>query len=303
MRVLFTSAAVAACAALGAGVAGAADLPLKAVPNVAPAFSWTGCYVGGNAGWLGARNDPDLSPGGLYRAPLGAAAPPNIAGSGDFAPDIIALSHSYSTTQSSWEAGVQIGCNRQWGVVVFGAEVDGQWADAKTSTDASFPAFPNVGNPVFTDAAHTEHMDVAQKWFATARARAGFTPWERVLVYGTAGVAWAEFTSNTAVTFATVPGFTGVYSGAVHVGSGSSTRAGVVVGGGVEWAITGNWSVKAEYLYMWFDSFSYASPLVASATPAAPGYAWNTTITPREHVARIGVNYKFDWAAAVAAKY
>jgi outer membrane immunogenic protein len=300
-RLIVTSAAVAAFAAVGS--ARAADLPVKA-PPAAPAWSWSGCYGGGNAGWAGLKSSADLSPGGLYRTPTGAAAPPNIAGTGDFAADIAALSNSYSTTNSGWEAGVQIGCNRQWGAVVLGLEADWQWTGAKTSSDAAFAAFPNVGNMSFTDAAHTEHVDVAQKWFATARARAGFTPWERVLVYGTAGIAWADFDSDTAVTFATaaVPQ-TAVYNGAVHIGSVSSNQVGGVVGGGVEWAIANNWSVKAEYLYMWFNGFNYTSPLVTAAVPFAPGYAWNTTITPREQILRIGVNYKFDWSGPVVARY
>jgi outer membrane immunogenic protein len=29
----------------------AADLPVKAPPMPAPVFTWTGFYVGGNAGW------------------------------------------------------------------------------------------------------------------------------------------------------------------------------------------------------------------------------------------------------------
>jgi outer membrane immunogenic protein len=298
-RLIVISAALAAFAAVGS--ARAADLPLKA-PLSAPAWSWSGCYGGANAGWAAVRNSADLSPGGLYRTPTGAAAPPNITGTGDFASDVAALFNSYSTTNSGWEAGVQIGCNRQWDVVVVGLEGDWQWTGAKTSVNSSFAAFPNVGNPGFTDAARTEHVDVAQKWFATVRARAGFTPWERVLVYGTAGIAWADFASNTAVTFATVP-VAGVFNGAVHTGSASSTQVGGVVGGGVEWAIANNWSVKAEYLYMWFNGLSYASPLVASVSPAAPGYAWNTNITSREQIVRIGVNYRFDWGGPVVARY
>jgi outer membrane immunogenic protein len=288
-----------------AGSAGAADLPVKAVLPVTPTFTWTGCYIGGNAGWAGARNSADLSPSGLYRAAPGANAPPNLAGTGDFAADIAALSNSYSTTGSAWEGGIQVGCNRQWSAVVLGVEADWQWTDTKTSADATYAAFPNAGNPLFTNPAHTEHVDVSQKWVATARARFGFTPWDRVLVYGTAGIAWADFSSNTAVAFATAPAFFLVppYSGAIHLGSASSTRVGAVAGGGIEWAIANNWSVKAEYLYMWFDGFSYASPLVASFAPAAPGYAWNTTITPHAQVARIGVNYKFDWSEPLVARY
>ena len=71
---------------------------------------------------------------------------------------------------NGWEAGGQVGCNAQWGIAVFGLEGDWQWSHVGSSADAAYVAFPNVGNPSFTDQAHTEHVDVAQRWFATARA-------------------------------------------------------------------------------------------------------------------------------------
>ena len=43
-----------------------------------------------------------------------------------------------------------------------------------------------------------------------------------------------------------------------------------------------------------------ASPLTAAVAPFATGYAWNTNVTLREQVARLGVNYKFDWGPVVA---
>jgi outer membrane immunogenic protein len=297
-RLILGSVAIIACAA--ANSAGAADLPVKA-PAVAPVatWNWTGCYLGGNVGGTRLPTTADLSPGGSYLNAPGANPPPNAQGTGDITADIAALSHSYDVTPSGWEAGVQVGCNAQWGPAVLGLEGDWQWARAATSADAAYAAFPNAGNPLFTNAAHTEHVDLAQRWFATARVRAGFTPVERVLIYGTGGVAWSNFQSNTVVAFGTVPLF-GVFNGATHVGSASSNQLGWVAGGGAEWAVTNNWSIKAEYLYLRFDSFGYVSPLVAAAAPFAPGYAWNTTITPREHVLRVGVNYKFDWGPVVA---
>jgi outer membrane immunogenic protein len=295
-RLLLTSAALIACAA--AGSAGAADLSV-APPPAAPGWSWTGCYVGGNVGGTRAQNSAALSPGGLYLNASSATPPPNAAGGGDFPANVAALSNSYTVTNSGWEAGGQIGCNGQWGAAVLGLEGDWQWTNTATSADALYAAFPDLGNPHFTTASHTEHVDVTQRWFATARVRAGFTPMERVLLYGTGGLAWANYESNTAVAFGAVP-FVGVYNGATHVGSASSNQLGWVAGGGVEWAVTNNWSVKAEYLYLRFDAFSYASPLVASFIPAAPGYAWNTNVTPREQIVRIGVNYKFDWGPVVA---
>jgi outer membrane immunogenic protein len=303
---LLASAALLACAV--AGSAGAADLPpaaplpAKAPVVAAPIWNWSGCYVGVNAGGTRAQNNADLSPAGLYLAAPGALPPPNINGTGDLPSDIVALSHSYAISNTGWEAGGQVGCNVQWGMAVLGVEGDWQWTNTSTSADASFAGITPVGqNGGFFIPSHTEHVDVTQRWFATARVRAGFAPWERVLVYGTGGVAWTNFQSNTAVVFATAANpFAAAFSGATHIGSASTNQVGWVAGGGIEWALTNNWSVKAEYLYLRFDSFSYLSPLVAASLPFAPGYAWNTTITLREQVVRVGVNYKFDWGPVVA---
>jgi hypothetical protein len=67
---------------------------MNAPPTLAPAFSWTGCYVGAGGGWIGGgRNTFYLSPSGNYLSPPGDAAPPNAAGTGNFAVDNAALSH------------------------------------------------------------------------------------------------------------------------------------------------------------------------------------------------------------------
>src|SRR5437667_12518322 len=94
-----------------AGPAGAADLPIKApavAPVVVPTWSWTGCYVGVNGGGTRAQNRADLSPAGNYLTAPGTLPPPNINGTGDFAADIAALSHSYDMANSGWEAGGQV---------------------------------------------------------------------------------------------------------------------------------------------------------------------------------------------------
>jgi outer membrane immunogenic protein len=310
-RILLASAALLACAAVDSATA--ADLPPAPPPPAVapvkaplPVWSWSGCYVGVNGGGTRGQNSADLSPAGSYLNAPGALPPPNPAGTGDLGAELAPLSHSYDMATNGWEAGGQVGCNAQWGMAVLGIEGDWQWTNTSTSADGSFPGFFTPGTPVpnsFTTPSHTEHVDVTQHWFATARVRAGFTPWERVLIYATGGVAWANYQSNTAVAFATSPAFLAPYDGAVHTGSASTNQLGWVAGGGIEWALTNNWSVKAEYLYLRFDGFNYSSPLTAaapSATPFAPGYAWNTSVSLREQVARVGVNYKFDWGPVVA---
>ena len=279
----------------------AADLPVKAPIAVAPVFTWAGCYVGGNAGWIGSDSHHDTAPAGSYLIAPGAAAPPNTAGTGDFAADIAVLTDSQGTRGSGGLIGVQAGCNRQNGRFVFGLEGDWAWTGLKSTTTAAFAAFPNVGNPTFTNAARTEQVSTKLDSLATFRGRAGFA-WNQFFLYGTAGLAVGDVRSDTNITFGTFP-VSPVYNGAVHIGSGSSWRVGWTAGVGGEYAFSSKWSVKAEYLYVDLGTFSYFSPLVAAAAPAAvgPGYAWRTSVTERDHIVRVGLNYHFS--GPVVAKY
>jgi outer membrane immunogenic protein len=277
---------------LFAGSASGADLAVKA-PALAPAaFSWSGCYGGINGGWIGGTNRSDLNPSGSYLNAPGALAPPNINGTGNFAVDNAALSHSYSTNPSSGEIGAQIGCNQQFGWAVIGGEADWQWSGLSSNINASYGAFANLGNPAFTDAAHTEQVTTKLDWFSTFRGRFGVTPMSNVLIFGTAGLVLADVKSDTAVNFATFPVLP-VFNGASHIGSATQVLPGLVVGGGVEWAFASNWSVKAEYLYFKLPDLSYSSPLVAAAVPFAAGYSWNTKVRMDESVARVGLNFHF----------
>ncbi|MGB8397699.1 outer membrane protein [Bradyrhizobium sp.] len=297
--------AMATSALLGIGAASAADMPVKAFPIATPTASWTGCYIGGNAGWIGGDNRYSLAPSGSYLNPPGQAAPPNVAGTGAFLIDVAALSHTYNSHPSGGLIGGQVGCNQQNGRFVFGVEADWQWIGQRTTVDAAYAAFPSLGNRGFTNAAHTEHVSSRLDSFATFRGRAGFD-FNGVFLYGTGGLAVADVHSDTNVTFAAVP-FRGnpVFNGAVHIGSDSQIRVGWVVGAGAEYAFAPNWSVKAEYLYVDLGTQSFRSPLVAAVPPAAvgPGYNWNSSVRERDNIVRVGLNYKLDWATPVVAKY
>lgn len=73
----------------------------------------------------------------------------------------------------------------------------------------------------------------------------------------------------------------------------SQDRQGWTLGGGVETQLIGNWTAKAEYIYIDFGEIrgGYANPLPPSAF--ATTRAFSTTV--RDHVFRLGLNYKFDW--------
>lgn len=284
----------------------AADLAVKAPPPViVPPYSWTGCYIGGNVGWIGGRDTSvALAPAGKYLTPPGANAPPNAQGTGDFLVDVAALTHAYSFGGSGFEGGGQVGCNQQWNQLVLGVEGDFNGTSLNNSQTTAFPAFANIGNPAFTNAAHTEQVTDRLDWYSTVRARAGLA-YDQFLVYATGGVAFGNFQSNTAVQFATFPVFP-VYNGAQHFGSASTTRTGAVVGAGLEYAFQ-NWSVKVEYLFIDFgSSLNYFSPLVASGVTPAPvgGYGWSTQMGRSiENVVHVGLNYHFNWGAPLMAHY
>jgi len=289
MKTKFTPA-IGVLACVLAGSAYAADMPVKAPPVAV--FSWAGCYGGINAGWIGGRTWSDLQPGGLYLAPAGAAAPPNAAGTGALPIDRVNVTHGYATDDSSWEAGVQVGCQNQWGVVVGGFEADWQWSGISNGASALYAAIPSQ-SPGFTIAPHVESVSNRLDWFSTYRGRLGFTPWTRMLLYGTAGIAVSHESSSTAVGFGTFPVLP-VYNTATHFGSDSRVKVGAVAGVGGEYAFWNNWSVKAEVLYFWYSGLSYNSPLVFPTPPAAAiGYLWNTNINSHEVVARLGLNYRF----------
>jgi outer membrane immunogenic protein len=103
------------------------------------------------------------------------------------------------------------------------------------------------------------------------RARVGIA-FDQVLLYATGGAAFAGFET-------TVTGF-----GSDRT---SETRAGWTVGGGLEYAVTPNWSIRAEYRYADFGDF-------AQPTPFTFGIGTFVNHHETENAVRGGFSYKFD---------
>ena len=208
------------------GQALAADLPRPVPPPPGapvafvpppPPFTWSGIYIGGNAGY--SFGTTTLSLGGLSGA-------------------------GFST--NGIVAGGTIGGNYQAGAFVFGAEGDFDWDNIKGNPSAC------VG------------CQVSSSWFATARGRVGVA-WDRLLFYGTAGAAF----QNVKFAVTAPPLLTPLTT--------TVSPFGWTAGGGIEFAISPNWSVKAEYLYVDFQNETIG-----------PG-----TFRLIENVVRGGVNYRF----------
>src|SRR5262249_28283067 len=102
-------------------------------------------------------------------------------------------------------------------------------------------------------------------FLATARGRVGFAA-DRLLPYVTGGLAVGNIR-------ATVPDLTGI----------DKTNTGWTAGGGLEFALSGNWTAKAEYLYVNLGNASCATLC---------GMASNN-VNLITNVVRGGINYRF----------
>ncbi|MEZ5787200.1 MAG: outer membrane beta-barrel protein [Xanthobacteraceae bacterium] len=266
---------LASVAALGlAGTASAADLAVKAPVVYAPVFTWTGCYLGINGGWIGGKDDYTshavYDPAGFTLAQVAASQ------------------NTYSSDDSAGTAGGQFGCQTQIGSWVIGGEWDWNWSGLKEDNTYYYADPAGIFGAIGPWYQYT-HKEL--DWFSTARVRLGLA-WDRVLVYATGGVAYGAFDAYTNVDFPT-PGVSDNW------GAYREKRFGWTVGGGLEWAFANNWTAKAEFLYLDFGSFDYLSP-----DPIALNFPWRTEIDAKEYVARVGINYLFHTGGApVVARY
>jgi outer membrane immunogenic protein len=268
-------------ASLGAAVAADLSPAYKApVTAVAPASGWTGFYIGGNVGY-----GWDSGSSGVSALSTDAALAPALAA--------ILAAGSYPTSLSPSAKGVigggQIGYNwqlpSQW---LIGLEADLQASGIKGSASQTLsPALFDM-----TSTGVTKSID----WFGTVRGRVGFLVTPQWLLYGTGGLAYGETKSSfttTDLAFGCVPNATLCANGA-----SSSIRTGWTAGAGAEAMLAPNWSVKVEYLYVDLGGRSMNIPAFT-----VPAIVFNASTPFHEQIARVGLNYHFDWAGPVIARY
>jgi outer membrane immunogenic protein len=259
-------AALATGTAMFATGAMAADLPSSAPPPVAyiapaPVFTWTGFYVGVNAGASFNGSDPTFYPN---PATLGGAAP---------------LSPTTSSS-AGFTGGGTIGYNWQVNQFVFGVEGDLDYL-GRTNVNGTYPTTDVNGAGSYILSGGNQNQ-----LFGTLRGRVGWAV-DRALFYATGGVAFGGGSAPNTISFVNTAG--GICATCVYTSTnGSNTNIGAVAGAGLEYAFTQNWSGKVEYLHTFYDNRTivYANGHLGQSFSTS-GYNFDTNIV------RVGLNYKF----------
>jgi outer membrane immunogenic protein len=296
-KLLLGTVALAALAA----PAMAADMGVRPAPAAYVAgTNWAGIYFGANGGYTwgtcntGFSANPPPSPLGDYFT-FGQGSTPNIM-------NVDAVG-SFARHCNGWTGGGQVGFNLQHGSWVGGFEADFDAFRPRASATAVGTYGPTAGsannNFVFTDS----WGGGSSNWLSTFRGRVGVAPGTgNALFYATLGLAVAKlnFTGSFNDFQTSPPRASG---GLANFQNINSTQMGVTAGGGIEYAITHNLSVKAEYLYLHLaaNGESFALPTNGFGAGTCTGFCsyfhWNPTFT--EHMVRVGVNYRFGLAPFV----
>jgi outer membrane immunogenic protein len=139
--------------------------------------------------------------------------------------------------------GFQVGYNKQYGTFVIGLETDFD----------------------LTSISKTDAFGVTTKlpWFGTTRGRVGFLVNPSLLFYGTGGVAYGRAEVSVPGASVKIPG------------------VGWAVGAGLQYALTPQWSIGAEYLHVELDG------------PSGSGGGFSVDTKATTDLGRATLNYKF----------
>jgi outer membrane immunogenic protein len=255
----------AACGLVFAQIASAADLsrwPPVYTSARPPAFNWSGCYFGVNAGV--AWNHSDIATTVDQGSHFSLASNTALVGAAASGP---------TNGETGFVGGGQAGCNWQNRSLVFGVESDFNVLTPKAQV---------MGGTVTTLGPVSVTNSIETSWLATVRPRVGYAPY-RGLIYLTGGVAFANFKFTQTYSEPNFPAF-----GSSEV---SATKTGWTFGGGYEYAVTDKLSAKAEYLYARFSAVGNDWLLV---TPIATSNQFHSSASDFDlNIIRVGLSYKF----------
>ena len=274
---------------LASGAAMSAErLPPASYNKAAPAklHSWDGLYLGANAGYVwGGSNNLDPGASGVQTGLF-------LDGPSQLAAQLAGLAPLGLNSKGSLGGG-QIGYDWQVGTLVWGIETDFDGAHISGSA-TRVSNNPVIGFPplsVQTLVSGSQSLDT----LGTLRGRIGWTPINRNLFYATGGLAYGHVSTSTSTSQIEFLGDTFTSSS----GTGAKTLSGWTIGGGWEWALAANWSIKTEYLYYDLETLHYAASPILGIAFAGPPFTL-TTFNPstdfKGSIFRAGLNWRLGSA-------
>ena len=253
--------------------------PIVVKGPIVGTWSWAGVYLGLNAGYGLGNSTVDTA-----FADAGAGTPlfatqdtPRVEGG------VYGAQAGYNWVAGRWLAGI---------------ETDVQYSPQRASLNSACPAAvcnPALVGVIANPAVNVDFGDSPKlDWFATLRSRLGVSITPDALLYVTGGAAISQIT-----TVGTIFGFSpSVDTNGNPIAISANTvfghhagKTGWTAGGGFEAHLGGNWTGKVEYLYLDFGTATSTTTNLLNSTPLVVSMQSRVI----DHVARAGVNYKFDF--------
>jgi outer membrane immunogenic protein len=290
----FAGAALAALTIQNSAKAADVEPPIQKAPSTkqtSATYNWSEFYLGANFGWgwRSAFKWPD--PG--YYSNLGVS---NLSPA------------PCCSTHDGPGFGVGFGYNRQYGWFVWGIDYEFQFmaldngrnvtpryfttkGASTTTTNIYGMTTTSYGGLIGQTALNYDSTDGdSNRWYGIVRGRVG-TAFDRLLVFATGGAAYRFSYDYTDPYVANSNGGLVYYNGYNKVHSW-----GWVIGGGAEYAITDNLSIKADYLHFDFGNVSYVDPIASIATNSVVVDSARRTVD----TVRAGLNLKITIPALSA---
>ena len=268
-----------------------------------PNDRWSGLYFGFNGGYSFGTNKPTSSQNwGLVPWQTTAG---NIAIAAPFS-----MSGTTANNVSGGMAGALIGIN----IPVKEKFITGIEADILSGDLRNGSLINNTGPIGFiksNNAIGNQSVDSGIDFLGSLRGRFGYLFFPSLLIYGTGGLTYGKAYANVnqnAVESFSVSG-TGWTQTWIGYGSKSSMLTGWNVGGGIEWLVMPDWSVKTEVAYWNIGQLNTStnafSPTSHSSSISNNNMIWgNTAVNFQGILAKAGINYHLNLAPApVVAKY
>ena len=189
--------------------------------------------------------------------------------------DVLGGTGSVSYDDAGIAASLYSGYNIQCGRLVVGYESDWNWMDSDNSyTESDI----GCGGPCYT-------VKSDLKWFSTARLRVGLVHSGNILFYATSRIAYADV--DTTLNFPPLD----------FRASDSDWKFGWTAGAGVEFIRHGQWSLRAEALYMDLGDKTYGYSDTTCGIDCDARQKWDDDLW----IARIGLTYRLGAREEVAA--